>query len=71
MTITHHFSLFLLLDSQVVPRGKNKPPYDKYTGTPTIFKDYKSEKVEVLYPIGHKNRRNEGIPELIKNKLLK
>ena len=31
-----------------------------------IFKDYKSEKVEVLYPIGHKNRRNEGIPELIK-----
>lgn len=31
-----------------------------------IFKDYKSEKIEVLYPIGHKNRRNEGIPELIK-----
>ena len=42
MTITHHFSLFLLLDSQVVPQGKNKPPYDKYTGTPTMFKDYKS-----------------------------
>ena len=31
-----------------------------------IFKDFKSEKVEVLYPIGHRNRRNEGIPELIK-----
>ena len=27
---------------------------------------YSTEKVEVLYPIGHRNRRNEGIPELIK-----
>lgn len=31
-----------------------------------IFSDDASEKVEVLYPIGHRKRRDEGIPELIK-----
>ena len=31
-----------------------------------VFNDEISEKVEVLYPIGHRKRRDEGIPELIK-----
>ncbi len=31
-----------------------------------FFKDSQSEKVEVYYPIGHRKRRKEGIPELIK-----
>jgi len=31
-----------------------------------FFEDSNSEKVEVLYPIGHRKRRKEGIPELIK-----
>ena len=31
-----------------------------------FFKDTSSEKIEVHYPIGHRKRREEGIPELIK-----
>jgi 2-methylcitrate dehydratase PrpD len=31
-----------------------------------IFSNEASEKEEVLYPIGHRKRRDEGIPELIK-----
>tara|TARA_B100001173_G_scaffold311343_1_gene328319 strand:- start:1263 stop:2669 length:1407 start_codon:yes stop_codon:yes gene_type:complete len=31
-----------------------------------FFKDTSSEKTEVHYPIGHRKRREEGIPELIK-----
>ena len=31
-----------------------------------FFEDSHSEKIEVLYPIGHRKRRKEGIPELIK-----
>ena len=30
------------------------------------FSDHSSEKIEVHYPIGHRKRRQEGIPELIK-----
>jgi 2-methylcitrate dehydratase len=31
-----------------------------------FFKDTSSEKIEVHYPIGHRKRREEGIPELMK-----
>ena len=31
-----------------------------------FFEDNSSEKIEVHYPIGHRKRRDEGIPELIK-----
>lgn len=31
-----------------------------------FFKDTSSEKIEIHYPIGHRKRREEGIPELIK-----
>jgi 2-methylcitrate dehydratase len=31
-----------------------------------FFEDNSSEKIEVHYPIGHRKRREEGIPELIK-----
>jgi len=31
-----------------------------------FFKNSSSEKIEVHYPIGHRKRRDEGIPELVK-----